>query len=385
MIKPRLFPVLAFLLANQSTAAEPGAEELRKLEELFAIPRWSLTTTLDAGAGYRDNVLLSPTQARGSGFVRGNLEAMLLRLPAAGVDGYAFLSLEETRYATATDHERMLFLLTEARWQPSATWKFGLPVQFYHADQVLDVSVTEAEFDTALLKLTGYTVAPVARWNFAPGWWAEAKGSGRQDHFKNDIDGYVESEGQLRVGRNWPLGSELSLAAASRWRDHDSRQQYTPGGRPITGTLLKFRQNALNARLELAVDKKKHWRVTLTALAEENRDNGSGYFDYNQRRLDAGLDWRQEQWEVRFFASVAHFGFPGQLVGIGIAPETRRKDDYQMSLEATRRLTASLALKVAYEWERSRSNDDHSRYRINTGSIGLRWSWDNLGAPDPTR
>ncbi len=385
MLQPRHIPLLALLLTNQMTAAETGPDELKQLEEAFAIPQWSLTSTLGAAAGYRDNVLLSPTQAHGSGFARGNLEAMLLRLPDRGVDGYAFLSLEETRYfsTTETDHERSLFLLSEVRWQASDAWKFGLPLQAYHADQVVDVSTTEATLDTAVLKVTGITVAPVARWTFAPSWWAEAKGSAKQDHFADDVDGYLESEGGLQLGRTWGHGSELSLAGATRWRDHDTREQYALGGRPIVGTRLKFRQNAVTARLQLVADEKKRWRTTLTATAEENRDNGSGYFDFNQRRLAAAVLWRPDGWEAQFSASAARYDFSHQPVGIGIAPETRSKDDYQLSLEVTRRLTPSLALKAYYEWERSHSNDDRSRFRINTAYLGLQWSWDNLGSADP--
>ncbi len=387
MIKPRYFTIMALLLANHAGAAETEKEELKRLEQLLAIPDWNLTTTLGAGAGYRDNVLLSPAQPRASGFARGNVEAMLLRLPVAGFDGYAFLSLEETRYfsAKATDHERAVFLLAEARWQPVKSWKFGLPAQAYHVDQVVDVSTTEAEFDTAVLKMTGFTAGPSARWNFTPAWWIEAKGTGRKDHFEGGVDGYLEGEGLVRIGRGWKYGTELSLTGASRWRDHDSRPQYALGGRPLDGTRLKFRQNEVTVHLDWVADEKKRWRAKLTATAKENRDNGSGYFDFNERRLLAAVKWRSDPWEVDFSAGAAHFDFLHQLVGIGIAPETRRKNDYQASLAVTHRLTATLSLKASYEWENAVSNDDRSRFRINTGYLGLQWNWDNLGAPDPIR
>jgi len=387
MPQTRYILVTALLLANQVAAADPDAEALRKLEQLLALPDWNVTTTLGAGAGYRDNLLLSPTQPAASGFARGNADVMLLRLPAGGFDGYAFFSAEETRYfSTAkTDHERAVFLLMEARWQPPAAWKFSLPVQAYHVDQVVDVSATEAVLDTAELKVTGFTAGPTARWNFTPGWWAEVKVSARKDHFADDVDGYLESEGLLRIGRDWKSGSGFRLAGTSGWRDHDSRPQYTLGGRPLAGTHLKFRQNEASAHLELVADEKKRWRTKLTAQVEQNRDNGSGYFDFNQRRFAAGLDWRQDPWAVEFTASMAYYNFPNQLVGIGITPETRHKNDYQAGLEVTRRLTPSLSLKASYEWERALSNDDRSRFRINTVYLGLQWSWDNLGMTDPAR
>jgi hypothetical protein len=388
IFKPCCFLLLALSLAGPARAAESDAEELKKLEQALALPGWNLTTTLGAGAGYRDNVLLSPTQPSGRGFARGTLEAMLLRLPVRGFDGYVFLSADEIRYfSTAqTDHERTVFLLTEARWQASAAWKFGLPVQAYHVDQVVDVSATQAVLDTAQLKVTGLTFGPTARWNFTPAWWAEAKGTGRSDHFKDDVDGYFESEGLVRLGRSWKNGSEFSLAWASRWRDHDSRPQYALGGRPLTGTHLKFRQNEATAKLELVADEKKQWTAKFAATVEQNRDNGSGYFDFNQRHFVAGLDWRPDpSWEVEFSASVAHYDFRNQLIGIGITPETRHKNDYQASVEVTHQLTAAWSLKASYEWERARSNDDRSQYRLNTVYLGVQWNWDSLGTADPAK
>jgi hypothetical protein len=320
-------------------------------------------------------------QADGSAFFRGEAEVMLLRLPEHGFDGYAFLDVSETRYFSAdtTDHERSAFLTSEVRWQASEKLKLGLQAQGYHHDQVFDVSVSEAEINSALLKVTGATLSPSVRWGFSGDWWTEVRGTGRKDHYAENIDGYKEGEGSARIGRSWGYGSEWSVMGLRRWRAHDTRELYTAAGRPIAGSHLKVQQNEYAVNFNFVPDKKKSWRGTLTALREENRDNGSGYFDFTKQQLTAGLTWKNSVWELHGTASAAHYDFPVQKVGIGIAPENRHKNEYGLTVEATRRLTAAWSVVACYETERALSNDDRSRFRINTGYIGLKWSWDNLG------
>jgi hypothetical protein len=153
----------------------------------------------------------------------------------------------------------------------------------------------------------------------------------------------------------------------------------------LVGTHLKFQQNEGTIQLDLVVDEKKTWRAKFTATVDQNRDNGSGYFDFNRRHFAASLDWRQGAWEAGFSASMAHYDFQNQLVGIGITPETRHKNDYQAGVEVTRHLNTSVDLTASYEWERARSNDERSQFRINTVYLGLQWNWDSLGTPDPAK
>ena len=376
---PRFF--IFVLLAAPSWAEETAADQLKNLAAALKIPTWSLSTESSAALGYRDNVSLSSTQPERSGFLRGEVEAMLLRLPTQGWDGFAFFDIVETRYFSAetTDHERSAFLTTQLRWQPTTDFKMGLQAQGYHHDQVFDVSTTEISRDTALLKVTGITLTPNARWNFTESWWAEAQASGRQDHYAENLDGYTEGEGNFSLGWHNQAGTELSISGAERWRSHDSREQYTAAGRPLTGSRLKVHQNEIRLNLSLAPNKFKSWRGSLTALHIKNQDNGSGYFNFTQQQLTASLVWKKAAWECRGAASATRYDFPVQLVGIGITPENRHKEEYRLSLAITRRLNAAWALVGYYETERALSNDDRSRFRINTSYVGLSWSWDNLG------
>lgn len=380
IFKSKVALAVLFLAGSLDATEVPGAGAATEPAALPELPDWMLTTKVGAAAGYRDNVLLSPANAVGSGFLRGEVEAMLLRVPVDGVDGYFFVNVIETRYFSAkqTDHERTAFLVSELRWQATETLKLNLLAQAYHHDQVFDVSTTEISLDTAVLKMTGANLAPGVRWNVTPDWWVEANAGGRRDSYDRDVDGYEEGEGRVRVGRTWGQGSGLSLGGARRWRSHNTREQFTPGGRPITGTLLKVRQSEVNARLEWVLDAAKHWRVTGSVLREENRDNGSGYFDFDRFQAAASLAWTRDPWDVRVSASAGEYEFPVQLVGIGITPESRRKEEWRTSVELARKLTASFDAFAFFETERSTSNDGRSQFRVSTGHVGVRWSWDQL-------
>lgn len=379
--KISFFALTALLAAGSLPAAEPlTPEEERELAALAQFPNWTMNASLSGAAGYRENVLLSSTNPVGSGFARGEVEAMLLRLPTGGLDGYLFLNAIETRYfsTTKTDHERTAFLVGEVRWQPVDSLKGSLQAQGYHQDQVFDVSTTETSLDTALLKMTGFTLTPALRWNFTPQWWLEAKAVARRDSFDRDLDGYDDGEARFRVGRTWGHGSEWSLEASRRWRAHDSREQFSAGGRPLTGTLLKARLTEFGTQLSWVVDAERHWRFTGALAREENRDNGSGYFDYDRDVIAAGLTWDCDPWEIQLGIGHSDYDFPVQLVGFGIAPEHRRKKETLATIEVTRHLTASLALFAFFEAERSTSNDARSQFQNNTGYAGIRWSWDQL-------
>jgi hypothetical protein len=372
----------AWVLVPAARAASDPAPSAPTAETalLRSIPNWSLSTTLNTAAGYKDNVLLSTANPSGSGFVRGEAEAMLLRLPERGWDGYAFLDVTEVRYFSArdTNHERSIFLTTEVRWQASPAIRVGVQSLAYLEDQVFDVSVTDAELSSALLKVTGVTLTPAVRWATDQGWWAEASGVARKEDYADHADDSEEGEGGVRLGRDRLGRFDLSAGLASRWRSYRHREQCTVAGRPRAGTHLKWRQRDATLNLAWSPDADRRWRGTLTALRQENRDNGSGYFDFNRDQLKMSVVWKREPWEVRCSASAGRYDFLVQQVGIGIAPEYRHRTETGLAAEITRRLTTAWSVNGSLESERALSNDDRSHYHVTTWYLGVQWDWDNL-------
>ncbi len=353
-----------------------GAAEDAVLPEL---PSWTTVVDVSLAAGYRDNLLLSPTRPEKSALLAAAAEVMALKVPVGAFDGYAYLDLSELRYLDGanTDHERSVILAGEARWQPGTVFRGGWTFQAYHQDQVLDVSVTEADLSVAQIRVTGLTTGPTVRWTPGP-LWIEAKAGVRRDTYREDLDGYDDAEGGAGLGYTWGHGSELSATVLGRRRDHDSRQQFTVSGRPIAGTRLGTRQTDAQLEWVQAFDAEKRLRLTATLARQWSRDNGSGYFDYDRDTARVRLAWRTADWEHDWEAEASRHLFPVQFVGVGINPDNRRKDEVRLAWSGLRRLRENLAVFVAVEREQSRSNDDRSRFTVNTVRLGVRMTWDSL-------
>ncbi|MBA4137403.1 MAG: hypothetical protein C0518_08830 [Opitutus sp.] len=378
-MRPLPFRLTCWVLAASTTtlAANPPSE----WPELPELPTWSTTIDASLAGGYRDNLLLSPTRPERSPLLRAEIDVMTLRVPAGAFDGYAYLNLLENRYLSGeiTDRERTAIFAGEARWQPSTALKAVWFLQAYHLDQVLDVSVTETELSTAQLRVTGFATGPSARWTLAP-FWFEAKVLARRDTYRDDLDGYRDTEGSFAFGRAWGHGSELSAVVTRRLRDHDSRPQVTVAGRPLPGTQLETRQTEGLLQWLQIFDTAKNLRFSAALGRQWSRDNGTGYFDYDRDTARAGLSWKTAPWENEFLAEANRYRFPVQFIGVGINPAIRRKNELRLSWEITHRFTERLAGFLHLEREQSRSNDDRSRFTVHTVYAGVRVSWDSLGA-----
>lgn len=345
------------------------------------LPSWTTVVDVSLAAGYRDNLLLSPTRPEKSALLAATAEIMALKVPVGDFDGYFYLDLSEMRYLDGanTDHERSAILAGEARWQPGTAFRGGWAFQAYHQDQVLDVSATEADLSVAQIRVTGLTTGPVVRWSPGP-LWVEAKAGVRRDTYREDLDGYDDVEGGAGLGYTWGHGSELSATVLGRRRDHDSREQFTVAGRPIAGTRLGTRQTDAQLEWVQDFDAEKRLRLTTTLARQWSRDNGSGYFDYDRDTARVRLAWRTADWEHDWEAEASRHVFPAQFVGIGINPDNRRKDEVRLAWSALRRLREDLAVFLAFEREQSRSNDDRSRFTVNTVRVGVRMTWDSLAS-----
>lgn len=367
----RLAPALgvAALLAAPLPAVEPPLE----------LPPWTLTVDATLAAGYRDNLLLSPANAESSSLLRAEVEAMLLRAPAGHWDGFAFLSAEENRYLSGdnAEHERSAVFAAEIRWKPPGAWKGGWGLQTYHQDLVLDVSVTDVTLNTAQLRVTGATTGPNLRWEHGA-FFAETRLAARRDRYRDDLDGYDEGSGSLRLGYAFTPAVEFSVFGSRADRDHDTRQQFTLSGRPLAGTHLRTAQDEFLAEGKISFGPAKAHSVAVTLGRQRSADNGTGYFDFERDLARATLHAKTENWTHDLTVEYRRYEFPQQIVGLGLDIAARYKRDLLVRLETVRRLTPSLAILLVAEHERSASNDERSRYEVTTAYAGVRWSWDSL-------
>ncbi len=167
------------------------------------------------------------------------------------------------------------------------------------------------------------------------------------------------------------------MSGARRWRNYDARERRNSVGREIAGTELKISEQEVQTRIDVAWDKAKQWKSTTRAILLHYRDNGSGYFNYRETRVEHEVEWDGERWLVRVGGSAGRqdYGVQKSDEG-GLTPPPRIKDEYTAELYVERTLSPRWLAFAKYSWERNRSNDPFATYRVNEGLLGIRWSWE---------
>ena len=383
----RLLPLLTYsLLATfgwTSTHGAPASVEATELPaDLVALlagqSAWSTSASLQTGFGYKDNILLSHTGAEGSSFALGGVEALLWHHPQARIDYFAFINAEETRYFSSqvVDHEAQAFAQAEWRYRVGDVFKFSLDGQGYYLDQIFDVSDTDVQRVVAELKVTGVTAGPTLRWAPVSWLWIEAQGTGKREVYHDGLNNSRIGEEVIRLGWRPCPRCEVSAGGTERWRDFVSRPQYSSEGRALDGTLLKIAEREGELRFDVTWDAAARWKTTTRAGTLHYYDNGSGYFNYHQRKLEQTLEWTTDQWLVRLEGSARRLEFEVQTVGLGVFPPARIKEEFIAQLRVERKISARWTAFAEYDWERSRCNDLIAAYRVRQEFLGAKWSWE---------
>ena len=375
----------AFVAAHAIAAAQvtpPERHERADLNEieafLSALPQWSTSVAASVGYGYKDNLLLSFAAEERSPFVRGTVELFLLRVPQDRFDFSLYAEAGGSHYlqGKTVDDDAKAWVQLEPAYRVAPALKLALPVTGYYYDQVFDVSDTQVERLVAEMKVGGVMVAPLVRWDFLPSWWVEAQGIAQRKRYDDRANDGELGEGVVRLG--WAHGRwfEVRVTGAQRWRDFDSRTQYTSAGRELPDTLLKVAEREGELRFDITWDEAARWETTTRMSVLEYRDNGSGYFNFREQRVAQELEWTVDRWQLRVGGSAARVDFDVQTVGIGIDPPSRLRDEFVGELHLGRKLSQRWTIFGGYTWERSRSNDRVASYTVNEGLLGMRWSWE---------
>jgi hypothetical protein len=360
-------------------AAVAAAELPADLAALLAgQSAWSTSANLQTGFGYKDNILLSHTGAEGSSYALGGVEALLWHPPQARIDYFAFISAEETRYFSSqvVDHEAHAYVRTEWRYRVGDVFKFSLDGLGYYFDQIFDVSDTDVQRVVAELKVTGVTAGPTLRWAPVSWLWVEAQGTGQRETYHDGLNNSDMGEEAVRLGWRPCTRFEVSVGGTGRRRDFDRRPQYSSEGRALDGTLLKIAEREGDLRFDVTWDAAARWKTTTQAGTLHYYDNGSGYFNYHQRKLEQTLEWTTDKWLVQLDGSARRLEFEVQTVGVGIYPPARIKEEFIAQLRVERKISSRWTVFAEYDWERRRCNDPIAAYRVRQELLGAKWSWE---------
>ncbi len=367
-----LSTTLASLTEEELAALPP---ELRAELEALKLPVWQVGGTVRASAGWRDNVLLSSVDADDRFFLRGQLETFGWRLPKGDWEWVGFLNGDVTRYLDPPSEiagEQEWFAHAEVRWQPRPAVRATLTTQGYFQDQVFDLSATEAERLVARLRVQGAMAGGEVRVSPSSVISLTAFGQGhRSDYreFQEDFD-----EGKVGGRLVWTPSGGVTLTASllSRRRDYAERPEYTAGGRALTGTLLSLTQQEVELKAQFS---RGSWSTSLVVLGLENRDDASGYFDYDERRARLALAWKKERWRLSLEGAGVRYLYRVQTVGTGFDPPRRRREDAEVSMRAERSVRERWTLFAEGRWERSRSNEENASYATKALLAGAAFAF----------
>jgi len=355
------------LLFSGSACGQPTNEA-----DLTEPQPWLLSATARAGAGYRDNVLLSATQPQSSAFGLANLEFFAYRLPIDGTEVTFFASGEHKQFADVreTDKEQLLIASASVKRRLGNIGTGALSVQYFYMDQVFDASTTE--FDVGVVVARGHALSGRPRFDIDLGSRTrlEFEGIVGYQWFKSPLDDYLETGPRIGLNHEFRDRSQVGLSYQLIYRDYATRTQVSTEGVPLSDTELTYEMHRVELAWRQNWNKQRTFRTTAKLGMEAVHDNGSGYFDYQRYFGDASVGYEPGSWGAKAQLNLSHYEYPIQTATIGDS-ERRHKTLLTFTFAATRKLTKRINLFAEYEYEESAANTDFDEYDVNTISAGL--------------
>lgn len=353
---------------SQATTAPDdlaSVESLLILKEL-KLPLWNYSVELRGGMGYKDNVLLSHTEAEGSAFWLSAAEVLLFRLPSHGWQLNFFADFSDTRYfdARSVGDEQFALAVAQATKTFGAGWKSTLGLNYMYQNQVFDYSPTYAT-NVSVGQILGHTLT--TRWalrKILGQGWVDGEMVGTRQYLEAPLDDYWQYGPRLAIGRTWGGGSELAFSYQFLHLDYDRRMQADESGGTITNSALALSTHSTELQFTQEWGKKQHLRTVTSLSYGLTRDNGAGYYDYDEYRLSQQLRFQGSGWEIIGRVRLGHYQYQEQALSAAAA-ELRRKTAIGLSLRVERRITSNLKAHASYAWERSISNLDFDDYQAN--------------------
>ena len=339
---------------------------------------WFHGGTLRTVLGYTDNVLWSAVTPQGRGFAQAELEAFVFGARPERWEAKALISGETRRYLSALEEaagEQSWLGRGELAVFPLKRVRVSVVPQAFSMDQVYDLSADRDRPFVAKMRVRGGGVGAHARVGLPRGWEIEPMAQRRVADYRDFAEDYAENKFGARL--RWRASERLQAGAAfhQNRRTYRERVNYTEGGRALLDARLRFDQRG--AELNLFRSWSWHGTVSLSPALEylENRDGASGFFDYDLRRGRVDLSWEGRRWLAQLESSAGRYDYRVQTVGMGLAPPKRLREDFTTAFAVEYTLRGAWKLVARYAWERARTNEINSSYRINTVSSGVAWSY----------
>jgi hypothetical protein len=363
--------LLVLAVGGISTVAGEIEGVLPEWEQMLKVPVWQPSWSVRGSGGYKDNVLLSGVLPRGSGFIGAGADLFLMRLPLDGPEASVLVSADNRHYLDVTEanEEATVLMNGVVKLRLGEGWRALVEGQYFFMNQVFDASVTELDTGSVLARGQSLGGRPgLSRW-LGGGTWLDVEYPFQRQYFDAPLDDYWEGGARLGVRHGFGVKSEVRLAYESGWRNYDTREQVTADGEELAGTRLRYETQRAEANWRQHWDAGKHWRTQVRVGIENNRDNGSGYFDYRRCYVSGLVQFQSRGWEVRVQGSYGDYAYAVQTAADGSGSH-RAKGLYGFGGRLGRDLGYRLKGFVEYEFEESVSNQALDAYRVNTVWVG---------------
>ena len=333
-------------------------------------PLWDRSFSVRSGFGYRDNVLLSHTHERASAFFAGGLEASAFRLAEDGTLLNFLATGHNIHYFSVpeVDDEWLASGQMELKKPFASEWQAIFTLEYYFQNQVLDVSATEVNLQTAEVEGHSIQFTPGVRRNVGAAGWLELSLPAARRIYADPLDSFWEGGPKLVFGHPYAENSEWTIGYSFLERAYDNRTTST--NEFVPAPALEFRQHKVELTSTHFWDEEHRWRTATRASYKRNEDNGTSYFDYHRFQLSEQLRFRSKRWEVVGEVRFGHYLFDTQTVSATDSAK-RRLSEFTWHLRVESQLVKHLKAYADFEQEHNFSNQSIERYRVNTISGGL--------------
>jgi hypothetical protein len=342
----------------------------------FKIKAWEATYSVRGLGGYKDNVLLSGVRPEGSGFAVLGADVFLMRLPIDGPEVSVLLSAEDRHYfeVAEANEEATVVANASVKQRLGEGWLASVQGQYFFMNQVFDASLTEVDVGVVVARGHGLSGRPGVSRSLGYGTWLDFEYPFTRQYFDTPLDNYWEGAARLALRHGFGVRSEVGVSYENGWRAYDTRERVTAEGVAEAGTRLGYEVQRAEASWRQHWDARKRWRTVLRLGLESNKDDGSGYFDYQRCYVSGQVRFQGWGWEAQVQASYGDYGYAVQTVGDG-DNSLRSKGLYGFGARVARGLGHGFKGYAEYEFERSVSNRAIDEYQVSTVSGGIEWEF----------
>ena len=353
---------------------------------------WDEDVTVRSGAGYKDNVLLSPSAPQGSAFFTSGLDLLVFRLP---LDGLAFnfaMTGDDSRYeriVNGVEGEDSLLATAQVQKLFSDQWRGGLECKFLYLDQVAQELIQTGGVTTVVAKGHTLGMRPFVRHEIGTNRWVQLEFPLAREWWQSPLDDNWKLGGQAVLGLAYGQGSRLALSYGGSHIAYDNWLARNADGSEILGTTLVLWQQNAELKWEQHWGQAQRWRSVAKLQFQYDEDNGGGFFNYFLYTLSEALRFETQDWGIQGSAAVSYYDFPVQPTTIPpplvdfppqpIGPAAPSPKLYlttlDLALRVERRIYRSLKLFGSYTYQRVFSNQSDSQYTANAVSGGLSWEF----------